>query len=142
MVQLKRDAAIRLTGITALIVTLGALTGAVTSIVVFLLLAAASGPVPRPDTAAFWIRAATLGAAAGAAIGTPIALLFLRRVAVGRATLETAGAAGLGVAAGTVIPVAYAWIYGAVLFAALAAVRLRITHRATGAPAVRPGQDG
>lgn len=68
---------------------------------------------------------AAVGAIFGALVGTPIALLMLRRVPLWRATVETAGAAGLGTVVGRFIPIPFGFALGAVVFAVLAAWRLR-----------------
>jgi hypothetical protein len=139
MAALNWPAAKRVTAVTAIVVTLGAIAGAITGLLAFTVLAFATR-VPPAGSAGWtmYATAAGLGAIVGAMIGTPVALLFLRSVPLWRATLETAGAAGLGTAAGAALRLPYAWAYGALLFSVLAAMRLRYAFRAR--PAVETDQ--
>src|SRR5687768_12924719 len=118
----KREAAIRITAVTAFVAALGAVSGAVTGVLLFVFIdAVMTGSVFGRGFVSGWAAAAGLGAIVGALIGTPIALLLLRRVPLWRATVETAGAAGLGAAAAMSLRIPYSWAYGALLFALLAA---------------------
>lgn len=115
----------RITAVTALVVTLGAIAGGamgllLTAIGDAILPGAATLPRPR-----IYGIGAAVGAIYGALIGTPIALLMLRRVPLWRATVETAAAAGLGTVVGRFVPMPFASAAAAVAFALLAAWRLR-----------------
>ncbi|HET9453048.1 MAG TPA: hypothetical protein VFO66_02090 [Gemmatimonadaceae bacterium] len=125
MAFVKHQAAMRITAVTALVVTLGAIAGGAMG-----LLLTAIGDAVLPGTATLprpriYGIGAAVGAIYGALIGTPIALLMLRRVPLWRATVETAAAAGLGTVVGRFIPVPFASAGAAVAFALLAAWRLR-----------------
>lgn len=125
MAFVKHQAAIRITAVTALVVTLGAIAGGAMG-----LLLTAVGDLVLPGVATdprlrIYGIGATVGAIFGALIGTPIALILLRRVPLWRATVETAAAAGLGTVVGRFIPVPFGFALGALVFALLAAWRLR-----------------
>ena len=125
MAFVKHQAAMRITAVTALVVTLGAIAGGAMGVLLTavgdaLLPGASTLPQPR-----IYGVGAALGAIYGALIGTPIALLMLRRVPLWRATVETAAAAGLGTVVGRFVPMPLASAAGAVVFALLAAWRLR-----------------
>jgi hypothetical protein len=77
--------------------------------------------------------AAGVGAAVGALFGPPIALIFLRRVPLWRATMETAAVAGLGAALGGLTRWPFGWLAGALVFALLDALRLRRVFARAGA---------
>jgi MFS family permease len=135
----------RTLAVIALLVALASLAGAVTGVLVLLVvgLVFAGG---NASLAANWnalSASAGLGAAAGAVTGPLIAFIFLRRVPLWRATIETAGAAGVGAALGMAITpelldrytgVPYGWVYGGLLFAILAALRLRHAYRKRDTP--------
>lgn len=128
-----RQTATRILAITALLAALGAVSGAATGLLLLIAISVAgSQDVFRPGFLHSWAAAGGLGAIVGSLMGTPIALIFLRRVPLWRATVETAGAAGLGAAAASSIPLPFAWPYGALLCAMLAALRLRYVYRERG----------
>lgn len=128
MAFVKHQTAMRLTAVTALVVTLGALAGGVMGLLLTALGdAVLPGQWTMPRSRAYGIGA-TVAAIHGALVGTPIALLFLRRVPLWRATVETAAAAGLGTVVGRFIPMPFASAAGAVVFALLAAWRLRRSY--------------
>lgn len=115
----------RITAVTALVVTLGAIAGGAMGLLLTAIgdaLLPGTATLPRPRI--YGIGAA-VGAIYGALIGTPIALLMLRRVPLWRATVETAAAAGLGTVVGRFVPMPFASAAAAVAFALLAAWRLR-----------------
>jgi hypothetical protein len=124
-----RAAAIRITAVTALVVALGAVSGAITGL---LIMAAAEALAAGRLTGSVWRvygQGAALGAIFGALVGTPVALLLLRQVPLWRATVETAGAAGVGVIVGSrVAPTIVAPLLSALVFALLAAWRLRRSY--------------
>ncbi len=120
--------------VATLLLTLGALSGAVVGVLVLLASALVKpgvfgGGVPLSFIGAAIGAAAAFGAGVGALTGPPIALLFLRRVPIWRATVETAGAAGLGAALAGFTSIPMAWAYGALALATLAALRLRRVYR-------------
>lgn len=122
----KQEAVVRITAVTAFVAIVGAISGA---------LAAAAGSLAQeltrvPGHAGGVGQSAILGAISGAVLGAPVAMLLLRRAPLWRATIETAGAAGLGVVAGSFAPISYGWAAGALTFALLAAWRLRRAFRA------------
>lgn len=115
----------RITAVTALVVTLGAIAGGAMGLLLTAIgdaLLPGTATLPRPRI--YGIGAA-VGAIYGALIGTPLALLMLRRVPLWRATVETAAAAGLGTVVGRFVPMPFASAAAAVAFALLAAWRLR-----------------
>jgi hypothetical protein len=135
----------RTLAVIALLVALASLAGAVTGVLVLLVV----GLVFSGGSAALapnWnavSASAGLGAVSGAVTGPLIAFAFLRRVPLWRATIETAGAAGVGAALGMAITpelldrytgVPYGWVYGGLLFAILAALRLRHAYRKRDTP--------
>lgn len=125
MAFVKHQAAMRITAVTALVVTLGAIAGGAMGLLLTAIgdaLLPGTATLPRPRI--YGIGAA-VGAIYGALIGTPIALLMLRRVPLWRATVETAAAAGLGTVVGRFVPMPFASAAAAVAFALLAAWRLR-----------------
>jgi hypothetical protein len=137
----------RTLAVIALLVALASLAGAVTGVLVLIVvgLVFAGG---NASLAASWnalSAAAGLGAVAGAVSGPLIAFAFLRRVPLWRATMETAGAAGIGAALGMAISpdllgrytgAPFGWAYGGLLFAILAALRLRHAYRKRDTPVV------
>lgn len=125
MAFVKHQAAMRITAVTALVVTLGAIAGGAMGLLLTAIgdaLLPGTATLPRPRI--YGIGAA-VGAIYGALIGTPLALLMLRRVPLWRATVETAAAAGLGTVVGRFVPMPFASAAAAVAFALLAAWRLR-----------------
>jgi hypothetical protein len=125
----KQEAVIRITAVTAFVAIVGAISGALAAGVASLALEVTRVSGPGSGVG----HSATLGAISGAVLGAPVAMLLLRNAPLWRATIETAGAAGLGAVAGSFAPVPYGWAAGAVVLSLLAAWRLR---RAFRAPAV------
>lgn len=120
----------RLLKVALVLLTLGALSGAVVGVLVLLAMILVRQGVPGGGFPAGALAAAAVfGAGVGAVTGPTIALLFLRRVPIWRATLETAGAAGLGAGLAGMTPFPYAWAWGALALAMLAALRLRHVYR-------------
>ena len=109
--------------------TLGAIAGAVMGVLILVGVALLGPLSANSDFRSLnpYGFAALLGAIAGAVSGPPIALTLLRKVPIWRATTETAAAAGIGSAlVGLMLPrVGLSWAYGGLLFAILAALRLR-----------------
>ena len=134
----RHQAALRITAVTAVVVTLGGMMGAATAALLFLPLRLA-GVEPGPLHASLnYLGVAGLGGVAGALMGTPLAMLLLRRAPLWRATIETAGAAGIGSVAGLFIPSSFGWAMGAFVFAILAALRLRRKFAAKAEPSAAP----
>ena len=121
----KREAALRLTAVTALVLILGALAGAFTGFIMTVIGDVVSEGEIIGSASRVYAIGALMGAIFGAAVGTPIAMLMLRRVPLWRATVETAAAAGTGVVLGQVIPIPFGFAVGAVALALVAAWRLR-----------------
>jgi hypothetical protein len=119
---------VRILKVLALLLALGAGAGAVMGVLV-LTATAILTPVDGlrlPDLELVgWATA--FGAVVGAVTGPPIALIFLRRVPLWRATIETAAAAGLGAVLGISFP--FGWVYCGLSSAVLAALRLRYVYR-------------
>jgi hypothetical protein len=122
--------------VVLLLMTLGAVAGAAMGSLL-LLGFALFGPsfVNGPPLYGYGY-AALLGAGVGAVSGPAIALTLLRKVPIWRATTETAAAAGIGSALGglTLTRVPFAWAYGALFFAILAALRLRRAYEKRAEP--------
>lgn len=142
-IQLRR---MRILKVVALLVALGAVAGAVMglllSIGLTLVSLSPSSSIEISDLQVYGMAAA-FGAIVGGVTGPPIALIFLRRVPLWRATVETAGAAGVGAAIGmSVRAVPLGWAYGALLLAILAAVRLHRVYRSRPAAAGLTSTDG
>lgn len=119
--------------VTGLVLGLAALSGAITGTLVFLALdLVAPGASSASDTARMAGIAAGFGAVLGGTIGTPIAMLMLRRVPLWRAIVETAAAAGAGSAIGNyLLPFRFGLVAWAVVFALLAAWRLQRAYAKT-----------
>ena len=130
----------RILKVVALLLALGAVAGAVTGLLLMmgiLLLGPGRVDFHISDLAVFGY-AAGFGAMVGAGMGPPIALIFLRRVPLWRATVETAAAAGFGAALGMTIRLPLGVAGFALALALLAAARLRRVYRDK-APAVAGG---
>jgi hypothetical protein len=128
----------RLAKVIAILLTLGALTGAIVG-TLFLFGVLVFGPHdPLGANAKMYGAAAGFGARVGALSGPPIALLLLRRVPLWRATVETAAGAGLGAAIGGMTTLRYGWAYMALAFALAAAFRLRYAYREPKAALAQP----
>lgn len=135
MAFVKHQAAVRITAVTALVVTLGALAGGAMGLLLTAIGDAVLPGVTTSPRGRIYGVGAAVGALYGALIGTPIALIMLRRVPLWRATVETAAAAGLGTVVGRFLPMPFGFALGALVFALLAAWRLRRAY------ASRPGVD-
>lgn len=129
--------------VVALLLALGATAGALVGVLMLLGLRLL-GQLALNDVAPRALAAATvLGALAGAILGPTLALLFMRRVPLWRATVETAGAAALGLVVGDKVSIGYGWIFGPLIFAIAAALRLNHVYRAAAARDVpRPTEKG
>ena len=121
----------RVLKVVALLVALGGIAGAVTGLLLFLGASLLNpGGAGAVDDLRIYGFAAGFGALVGALTGPPIALIFLRRVPLWRATMETAGAAGIGAALGLAVGgVSWTWAVSALVLAILAALRLHRSHR-------------
>jgi hypothetical protein len=120
----------RLFKVALVLLALGAISGAIVGMLVMLafILLRGGGFADGFAWPAFG-AAAAFGAGVGALFGPVIALVFLRRVPLWRATFETAGAAGLGAALAGPLDFPYAWAAGAFTMAMLATLRLRRVYR-------------
>jgi MFS family permease len=121
----------RVLKVIALLVVLGAASGALMGLMLlFGISLLGPGRLSAVTSLNITGMAAGLGALVGGITGPPLAWIFLRRVPLWRATVETAGAAGIGAAVGmTIKGIPYGWAYGALLFAILAAIRLHRVYR-------------
>lgn len=128
----------RIAKVLLLLLALGATAGAFVGLLFFVGLMLFRGSPPSLANGRVFLAAATLGAIVGALSGPPIALLFLRRVPLWRATMETAAAAGLGAAVGGLTNLPYAEAYTALAFGLAAAFRLRYAYRQPTAAVVAP----
>lgn len=137
---IKGGAAARLTGVTALVVLLAGLAGALTGFLLTMIGDVLSEGRTIGNVWRIYGVGALLGAIFGAMVGTPIALLMLRRVPLWRATVETAAAAGLGTVVGRFIPIPLGFAVGAVVLALLAAWRLRRAYSPAGDVAPPPAR--
>src|SRR6266545_5114916 len=104
----------RFAKVIVMLLALAASAGAVVGVIFMIATALIGAGELHGITAEVLGYAAAFGAAVGGITGPPIALLFLRRVPLWRATLETAAAAGLGAAAGSLFPIPFGWLYGTV----------------------------
>lgn len=80
MVFGKHQAALRITAVTALVVALGAIAGGAMGLLLTAIGDAVFPGLPTTPRARIYGAGAAVGAIYGALIGTPIALLMLRRV--------------------------------------------------------------
>lgn len=119
----------RIAAVLTLLIALSGLSGALTGLLLFAVLVTFEGGAAPLDALAAYVGAARLGALVGVLTGPAIAMIFLRRVPLWRATIETAGAAGLGAALGGLVPLPFAWAGFALLFALLAAFRLNRSYK-------------
>jgi hypothetical protein len=121
---------VRVAKVIAILLALGALTGAIVGTLFLLFSVLIFGPHnPLGASAKMYGAAAGFGAVVGGLSGPPIALLLLRRAPLWRATVETAAGAGLGAAIGGMTSLRYGWAYMALGFALAAAFRLRHAYR-------------
>ena len=126
----------RIAKVVGILLALGALSGAVVGVLVaFALLALRFHNVSGDGE--IYLAAAIFGAICGAVSGPPIALTFLRRVPLWRATAQVAGAAGLGSVLGDFLFSRDGWIYGALTMAIAMALWLRRKYRNAAAAPVK-----
>ena len=119
----------RILGVLALLVALGAISGFVVGGLFLIGLQLVNEHRLVLD-ARMLAYAAGFGAAVGAVSGPPIALLFLRRVPLWRATVEIAAVAAIGAAIGGFTRYPFSWAVTAFAFAIADALRLRHVYRA------------
>lgn len=127
----------RILAVTAALLAVGAVCGAVLGMVILTALGIRFGDIRRVgDVWGPLAFAAGFGAAIGAIVTPILAWIFLRRVPLGRAIAETT----LGLLAGVALAMVFApafWLPAALLGFVVAAVRLFVTSRRAQAPAAR-----
>ena len=118
---------LRILGVTGLVSLLGGLAGAVLGLVVIAILGLVTGDF-QFFMALVW--AGTVGLVIGGLLAPIMTWLFLRRVPLWRASLETAFAATLGFAASAILNVAVPVALATTLACSLlAALRLKRAYR-------------
>lgn len=130
----------RIVKVVLILIALAATAGAVVGVLSLVVLMLFKGQTLLTDSRAY-LAAASVGAIMGGLSGPAIAFLFLRRVPIWRATVETAAAAGVGAVVGLSVNDDW-WIIGALVFALLAALRLRYAYRASKTSSAPPSEVG
>jgi hypothetical protein len=119
----------RVAKVVGILLALGACSGAIVGVLVALGLMVFKFRDPVLFGWDFYGAAAAFGAAVGAVMGPPIAFVFLRRVPLWRATVQVAGAAGLGAALGARLDMTLGWALTALVMALTMALVLRYQYR-------------
>src|SRR3954469_1088592 len=119
----------RVLKVLALLLALGGVSGALVGVSIAFVLFHGTQGVEVAGDLGLYGAAALAGALVGALTGWPIAFTLLRRVPLWRATVQVAGAAGLGAAVGMQSNVPFVWPVAALVMALAMALWLRYQYR-------------